>query len=45
MIALYLFVGFMVGGTVGVMVMCCFQATKEGSRREHEEKKNKNEDE
>ena len=38
MIALYLFVGFMVGGTVGVMVMCCFQATKEGSRRGFENK-------
>ena len=45
MIALYLFVGFMVGGTVGVMVMCCFQATKEGAWREHEEKKNEDKDE
>ena len=45
MTALCFFIGLMVGGTIGVMVMCCFQATKEGARREHEEKKNENEDE
>ncbi len=45
MIALYLFVGFMVGGTVGVMVMCCFQAVKESERRtDQEQQKNKKEE-
>ena len=43
--ALCFFIGLMVGGTLGVVVMCCFQVTKEGARREHEEKKNENEDE
>lgn len=38
MIALYLFVGFMVGGTVGVVTMCCFQAVKESERRTDEAK-------
>lgn len=42
MIALYLFVGFMVGGTVGVVVMCCFQAVKEGERRTDQENQNNN---
>ena len=45
MMALYFFVGFMVGGTVGVVTMCCFQATKECARREQEERKNENKDE
>ena len=40
MIALYLFVGFMVGGTVGVVTMCCFQAVKESERRDYQEKQN-----
>lgn len=45
MIALYLFVGFMVGGTVGVVVMCCFQVAKESERRTDQEKQNNDKEE
>ena len=30
MTALWFFIGLMVGGTVGVVLMCCFQIGKDG---------------
>ena len=44
MIALSFFIGFMVGGTVGVVTMCCFQLGKEsdrhiGGKQENDDKK------
>ena len=32
MIALSFFIGLMVGGTVGVVTMCCFQVGKESDK-------------
>lgn len=41
MTALCFFIGFMVGGTLGVVVMCCFQINKD--RETHAEKISKEE--
>ena len=36
--SLSFFIGLMVGGTLGVLIMCCFQINKENARRVEKEK-------
>lgn len=41
MTVLCFFLGLMVGGTLGVVVMCCFQLGKESERHIDQEKQKK----